>query len=49
LRDRFSVFLRIRVEFDPHGIGVDVIEKNLHVKLILLNLLLDARGAESQR
>ena len=32
LRDWVPVFLRLRVEFDPHGIGIDIIEKNLNVK-----------------
>ncbi len=26
------VFLRLRVEFDPHGIGIDITKKNLNVK-----------------
>ena len=26
------VFLRLRVEFDPHGIGIDIFKKNLNVK-----------------
>lgn len=31
-RDWVLVFPRIRVEFDLHGIGVDIVEKNLNVK-----------------
>ena len=31
-RDWVVVFLRLRVKFDPHGIGIDVIKKNLNVK-----------------
>ena len=43
------VFLALRVQFDPHGIGIHIIKKNLNVKHISLALLLDGRGAESQR
>ena len=32
VRDWVLVFLRLRVEFDPHGIGIDIIKKNLNVK-----------------
>ena len=32
LRGWIPVFLRIRVEFDPHGIGIDIIKKNLNLK-----------------
>lgn len=32
LRDWDLIFLRLRVEFDPHGIGIDIIKKNLNVK-----------------
>jgi len=31
-RERALIVLRIRVEFDLHGIGVDIVEKNLNVK-----------------
>jgi len=31
-RDRVLVFLRVRVEFDSHGVGIHIIEKNLNVK-----------------
>ena len=48
-RDWGPVLLRVRVEFDTQGIGVDIIKKNLHVKQILPALLLDRRGAESKR
>ena len=49
MRDWTLAFLRVSVEFDLHGIGIDIIKKNLNVKLISLALLLDGRGAESQR
>ena len=49
VRDRDLILLRLRVEFDLHGIGIDIIQKNLNVKQILLALLFDGRGAESQR
>lgn len=32
LRDWVAVFLRLRVEFHAHGIGIDFIKKNLNVK-----------------
>ncbi len=32
VRDWAGVLLRLRVEFDPHGIGIDIIKKNLNVK-----------------
>lgn len=32
LRERFPVFLGIRVEFDLHGIAIDIIKINLNVK-----------------
>ena len=32
VRDWFPVFLRLRVELDSQGIGIDVIQKNLNVK-----------------
>jgi len=44
-----AVFLWLRVQFDLHGIGIDVIKKNLDVEYIFLSLLLDGRGPESQR
>jgi hypothetical protein len=31
-RDWVLVFLRLRVQFDPHGIGIDIIKKSLNVK-----------------
>ena len=49
VRDWILVFLRLRVQFDSHGIGIDIIQKNLNVKQISLALLLDGRGAEPQR
>ena len=32
LRDWIPLFLRLRVEFDPHGIGIEIIKKSLNVK-----------------
>ena len=32
VRGWVPLFLRLRVEFDPHGIGIDIIKKNLNVK-----------------
>lgn len=49
LRDWGSVFLRLSVEFDPYSIGVNIVKKDLNLKEILLALLFDDRGAESQR
>ena len=49
LRDWVPVFQRLRVEFDANGAGIDIIEKNLNVKQILLALLLNGGRAESQR
>lgn len=49
MRDWVLVFLALRVQFDPHGIGIHIIKKNLNVKQISLALLLDGRGAEPQR
>ena len=31
-RDWVPVFLRVRVQFDAHGIRIDIIKKHLHVK-----------------
>jgi hypothetical protein len=31
-RDWDFVFLRVRVEFDLHGIGIDILKKDLNVK-----------------
>ena len=43
MRDLVLVFRRLCVEFDADGIGVDIIQKNLNMKLIMLALLLDGR------
>jgi hypothetical protein len=32
VREWVLVFLRRRVQLDPHGIGIDIIKKNLSVK-----------------
>ena len=32
VRDWVLVFLRLRVQFHSHGIGIDIIKKNLNVK-----------------
>lgn len=32
VRDWVLLFLRLRVQLDPHGIGIDIIKKNLNVK-----------------
>ena len=43
------VILRLRVELDLHRIRIDVLEKHVNLKQITIALLLDSRGAESQR
>lgn len=48
LRDRGSVILRLRVEFDLYSIGVNIVKKDLNLKEILLALLLNGRGTEPQ-
>ena len=32
LRNGVPVILRRRVEFDPHGIGIDIVKKSLNLK-----------------
>jgi hypothetical protein len=48
LRDWGSVFLCLSVKFDPYSIGVNVVKKDLNLKEILLALLLNGCGTESQ-
>ena len=49
MRDWVFCSLRLRVEFDSHGLGVDRAKRNLNVKQILIALLHDGRRAELQR
>ena len=42
------IFLCLRVEFDPHSIGINIVKKDLNLENILLALLLNGRGTESQ-
>lgn len=45
-RDR--AFLCLGIEFDTHGVGIEIVKKNLNMKEIAFALSLNGRGAESQ-
>lgn len=46
--DRGLAIPRFRVEFDSHGIGIEIVKEDSHLKEILLPFLFNCRGTESQ-
>ena len=48
LRDWASIFLPVRVQLDPYGFRVHIIKEDLNLKEILVTLLLNGRGTESE-
>ena len=49
LRDWSIAVLSFGVEFDPHGIGIEIVEKDLNVKRELPVFLFDGGAAKTQR